>query len=249
MAAPDYFAQLVLLQPPGKALPREEDTDWGRLLRGLSLEFERVDARARKLIIESDPRTTLELLPDWERAYGLPDECLPAGDTVPERREALVTKLRDTGRQDLAYWYEVADILGWRVTIVEHRPFIVGINTCGDPLGGYPGRESGISPERWEQENAGLIGRLGPPEIRFWWHVIVHGSKIRWFRCGESALPERIMDWDIATVLECLMRRDIEAHTLLTFEYRPEYIVTLFRCGEHECGERLLRWEYDNTYY
>jgi uncharacterized protein YmfQ (DUF2313 family) len=89
MPGPDYFAQLVLLQPPGAALPRDEDTDWGRLLRGLSLEYERVDGRGDVLIMESDPRLTLELLSDWERAYGLPDMCTVAGTTLQERRASV----------------------------------------------------------------------------------------------------------------------------------------------------------------
>ena len=41
------------------------------------------------LIDESDPRSTLEMLNDWERAFGLPDSCTDAADTLAERQNAL----------------------------------------------------------------------------------------------------------------------------------------------------------------
>ncbi|MDR1946629.1 MAG: DUF2313 domain-containing protein [Desulfovibrio sp.] len=247
--AGDYLSMLRSLLPRGIAWSRSPGGRLSGLLHASAEELARLDAAVRLLPDEVNPLTTLAGLEDWERVLALPDECLPSGDTLSERREAVLAKLRDTGRQDMAYWYELAATLGWNVTIEEHWPFICGISQCGDPRAGWPGRESGMSPDRWEQEHAYPIARLGVPEIRYWWHVIIHGQKVRWFRCGESVCPERLLDWDLASVLECLMRRDKEAHTLLTFEYREEYIVTRFRCGDSECGDELLHWEYDETYY
>jgi uncharacterized protein YmfQ (DUF2313 family) len=195
MAGPDYFSQLVLLQPPGAALPRDEDTDWGRLLRGLSLEFERADGRAAVLIAESDPRLTSELLPEWERAYGLPDGCLPSGSTTQERRAAVLLKLRDTGRQDLAYWRELAELLGYDVDVEEFAPFVCAVSECGGP------------------------DMCGPEETRFWWQITVYGPRLILFRCGESAPPDRLGDWEPAYDLECLVNRYHQAHTLVTFAY------------------------------
>jgi uncharacterized protein YmfQ (DUF2313 family) len=249
----DYLGMLQALLPRGLAWTRALGALLARTLHATADELARVDAYARLLPDEVNPASTWGALEDWERVLGLPDECLPSGPTIAERREAVLAKLRDTGRQDLAYWYELAATLGWTVTICEHWPFECGIHLCGDPRGGYPGRAaSGMSPDRWEQEYAYPIGRLGPPEIRYWWHVVIHGQKLRWFRCSENVCPERLLDWDIATVLECLMRRDKLAHTLLTFEYREEYVLERFLCGEdkYQCGiDELLHWEYDMSYY
>ena len=63
----DYLSQLLALQPPGAALPREPESIWVRLLAALADGFERVDARSNDLVRESDPRSSIELITDWER--------------------------------------------------------------------------------------------------------------------------------------------------------------------------------------
>ena len=127
----------------------------------------------------------------------------------PCRSAAALAKLRDEGRQDLAYWYGVADSLEYDVTIEEHWPFCCGIHQCADP--------SGLTPEEIQAHPE--IGYLAVPEIRWWWNVIVHGDRLLRFRCGESLCGELLMDWRAAASLECVMLRDKLAHTLLTFTY------------------------------
>lgn len=78
-----YFLQLQALQPPGSALPRDTESVWSRLLGALSDELERVENRSEALVRESDPRTTEEMLTDWERVCGLPDECDPDSTSAP----------------------------------------------------------------------------------------------------------------------------------------------------------------------
>ena len=68
----DYLSQLLALQPPGAALPREPESVWVRLLAALADGFERVDARSNDLVRESDPRSCIELIADCERVCGLP---------------------------------------------------------------------------------------------------------------------------------------------------------------------------------
>jgi uncharacterized protein YmfQ (DUF2313 family) len=198
MSKPDYFEQLVLLQPPGAALPRDPDTDWGRLLQGLALEFERVEERSDSLIRESDPRSTLELLQDWERAYGLPDACAAGGYTIQERRAALVARVTDIGRQDADYYRALAAELGYDVDVTEFHPFICAYSECGGP------------------------DMLGGEESLFWWEVTVYGPRLTLFRCGASAPPDRLGDWLAAEDIECIILRDHQAHTLVTFNYTEE---------------------------
>ena len=108
----DYLSQLLALQPPGAALPREPESVWVRLLAALADGFERVDARSDDLVRESDPRSCIELITDWERVCGLPGECA-ADDSVtslqgrrrqrayPRRRPdpgVFQTPCRDRGR-------------------------------------------------------------------------------------------------------------------------------------------------------
>jgi uncharacterized protein YmfQ (DUF2313 family) len=218
----DYLSMLRGLLPRGLAWTRSPDAALTRALAAVAEELARVDASARLLRRETNPASTVNALEDWERVLGLPDGCLPAGSTLQERRDAVLARLRDAGRQDMAYWYALAETLGYDVTIEEHWPFCCAFHECGDPAAGWT-PESGMSLERWEQDVAWPIGRCGPPEIRYWWNVIVHGDRVILFRCGgESACPDYIMDWRGAESLECVMRRDRQSHTLLTFEYRSE---------------------------
>lgn len=100
--------QLFALQPPGQALPTTTDSVWGRLLDGLSLEYDRVEIRSGELVRESDPRQSVELLPDWERVCGLPGPCPIAWDsTLQARRIAVVAQLTGAGGQRIAYFEQV----------------------------------------------------------------------------------------------------------------------------------------------
>jgi uncharacterized protein YmfQ (DUF2313 family) len=72
-----YLSQWRALLPPGDALAREPGSVLERLLTVPAAEWARVDGRVEALLAESDPARTAEMLADWERALGLPDECYP----------------------------------------------------------------------------------------------------------------------------------------------------------------------------
>jgi uncharacterized protein YmfQ (DUF2313 family) len=77
MDASAYLSQLIGLLPPGDALAREPGSVLERLLSVPAAELARVDGRVEALLLESDPSQTAEMLADWERALGLPDQCYP----------------------------------------------------------------------------------------------------------------------------------------------------------------------------
>jgi len=72
-----FLDQLKALLPPGIALSREPDAALMAILGVSAGELAEVDGRASALLEESDPRTTLALFDEWERAFGLPDDCTP----------------------------------------------------------------------------------------------------------------------------------------------------------------------------
>lgn len=76
MDAEAYLRQFQAALPVGAAWPRAADATLTQLLAALAGEFARADARSENLVDESDPRGTVELLIDWERAYGLPAPCM-----------------------------------------------------------------------------------------------------------------------------------------------------------------------------
>ncbi|NVM78913.1 uncharacterized protein YmfQ (DUF2313 family) [Duganella sp. SG902] len=97
-------------------------------------QLDAVQASAAVLLQEMDPRTTVALLDDWERVYGLPDEGLMAATTVEERQARLVTKVNQTGGLSKAYIQSLLEQAGYTVIIDEPRGFFAGENACGDRL-------------------------------------------------------------------------------------------------------------------
>lgn len=98
----DYTAQLQAHLPPGKAWPRDQNSDVTKVLKGLSPELARVQARAAALLSEFNPGEAVEMLPEHENVNGL-----PSTGTVSQRQNALITKLRDDAGHnpaDYAAW-------------------------------------------------------------------------------------------------------------------------------------------------
>src|SRR5215467_8882156 len=108
----DYAQALISLLPQGQAWPRDPDSTLIRALTGIAYFYGFVDSRAGDLLeTESDPRLTLELLPDWERAWGLPDPCIKEPTSIQDRRNALVKKMTMVGGQSRQFFLDVAEDL------------------------------------------------------------------------------------------------------------------------------------------
>lgn len=158
MTADQYRYQLQALLPPGRLWDALRETgslaDW--LLAALAAEFAQVDGRAEALLDEADPRTVYELLAEWERVVGLPDPCVPAGQTVTERRNALVARLASRGGQSRAYFIALAATLGYTITIdeqVDGQPHRWRINTSATTITEFTCESPCIDPLRkWGNE-------------------------------------------------------------------------------------------------
>ncbi len=158
----DYTKALLALFPQGLAWPRNVEATLYKVVNGLAQVMGHVDGRAADLLtIESDPRVTDEMLPDWERNFGLPDLCLPyPPETVGERRTALVARMTMIGAQDRDFFTALAAELGQTINIHEYAPYMCGVSRCGDTRTSLYGADS--AHYRWQ---------LGPPEMRFHWTV------------------------------------------------------------------------------
>ena len=174
---------------------------------GLADYYGFVDGRAADLLErESDPRLTIELLPDWERNWGLPDPCFGEALSIDDRHRLLLMKMTLLGSQSRDFFItEVAKLLGYTITISEYAPFMAGVSQVGDT------REPPLNEYRWY---------IGPPEMRFYWTVHVGQTKLVWFRCGSGqAGVDPHLRIGLATDLECLLRRWKPAHTDIVFDY------------------------------
>lgn len=191
----DYAVALRNLLPQGLAWPTNPVSVLAKVIKGLAQIFGYVDGRAADLLeIETDPRLTSELLPEWERAFGLPDNCLPLPPTDEiTRRFNLVSKMTMLGDQSRAFFIARGSDIGERVTIREYAPYMCGVSRVGDT------RILSVENSdplffRWQ---------LGPPENRFYWTVKI------W---------ELLPNFKGADLF-CLLRRWKPAHTDVVFDY------------------------------
>lgn len=123
MAKSDLYRELLIkLFPKGKLWQFPEGSDSYKLLDGVKEELVRVDDRATQLRNEQDPRKALELLPDWEEEYGLPDECSTLADTIQQRRVNLLAKIRSTGGQSFQYFIDLFEADGVTIVITQEEP-------------------------------------------------------------------------------------------------------------------------------
>ncbi len=117
---PDKAANLLQLQallPPGAAWPRDPDAELTKLLDPPATELARIDAFREELRRELDPRTTTELLSDWEATCEL-----PSAGTLAERRDAVFAKVTERGGQSRPYFINLAAKLGFTITITNFAP-------------------------------------------------------------------------------------------------------------------------------
>jgi uncharacterized protein YmfQ (DUF2313 family) len=164
----DYAVALAQLLPQGQAWPRSPQSVLRQAINGLANYFGFVDGRAADLLErESDPRATIELLPDWERNWGLPDPCFTTPQTIGDRQQTLVRRMTLLGGQSRAWFAEVAAEIGYPLAIREFSPFMVGISRCGDTRA----LDDGVH-YRWE---------IGSSDMRFYWTTAPTQATLTWF--------------------------------------------------------------------
>ena len=90
-------------------------------------ELARASQRQDDLLREALPSSTDEMLSDWEATLAL----VPgAGDSLDDRRKAVIAKLLAGGNQSVQFYEELGDVLGHIITIKKFRPRL-----SGDPHG------------------------------------------------------------------------------------------------------------------
>jgi uncharacterized protein YmfQ (DUF2313 family) len=205
----DYAQALLELLPHGQAWPRDPDSTLVQACLGLADYWGVVDGRAADLLErESDPRYTIELLPDWERAWGLPDPCFPEAQSIGERQRMLVMKMTWMGGQSRAYFQKLMQWLGYgTVTIKEWAPFMAGVSRAGDTRN--PNDPSGQY--RWY---------IGPPEQRFCWSIEPGTVGLIWFRAGTGqAGVDHHLEFRVPQEMQCLLNRWKPAQTDLILDF------------------------------
>lgn len=188
----NYRAQLAALLPTGLAWPRDPNSTLQRLLAAWSKSFARVDERGQELVVESDPRAALVLLPDWARVAGVPDPCVDGAPTNDALRAQLLRRLTGINSPTPGYFVQLAAGFGFAITITEFRPTTVE-DDVDAPILDLPWAYT------W-QVNAALDGDVTPISV-------------------EDDVDALLESWNNNDALECLINRAKPAHTTTIFSY------------------------------
>lgn len=188
----DFTSALLGLLPRGRVWPKGLDSVHAQAVSCYSPTFQRLSDKALGLLVDAFPATTVDLLPEWESALGLPDPCAGTSPTLQARRNQVVARFTNSGGQSVAFFVAFAASLGYSVTITQYAPFRCGQAACGQPLGG----------EEWA----------------FTWAINSRLNTITTFRVGQSSAGEPLASWS-NTVLECELTAAKPAHTYLQFHY------------------------------
>lgn len=152
--------------------------------------FESVSESVRQVSDTIDPEQAGALLENWERVLGLDG----GGKLYQQRLAAVLAKINAIGGLSIAYFVQLAEAAGYRITIEEPQPFRAGENRAGD--------------------------RIAPEDIIWTWRVHVTGSsqQIWLFRAGRSRSGERLSEYS-DSVIESIFEDLKPAHTWVGFAY------------------------------
>jgi uncharacterized protein YmfQ (DUF2313 family) len=194
-SAYDYLRQFVRLLPRGRVWRRGAGSVQTADLLTLMPTWARLHGRANDLITEVFPCSTTEGLQEWESTLGLPDPCTGTLGTLQQRQAAVCAKFAARGGQSIPYFIDLAERLGFVITIETFRPFRAGISRAGERLYGAP----------WA----------------FVWRVHAPSTTVVWFRAGVSTAAEPLRSWG-NELLECTLNAYKPAHTVIIFAYGLE---------------------------
>lgn len=184
----DYRALLIKLFPRGRAWKIEHDTVTSQLMDAFGVELQRVDFAVDRLLTEADPRTTIDNLVEWEKEFGLPDECATLASNFADRRVALVRKILATGGQSEAYFRSLGPS-------ASDMHVTVGV------------------PTTLPMEVLGPVKGLA---FKFIWFVDLSDAQYKWASAGDPAgvpINEKVDSGNIV----CLLQKYKPAHTHIVF--------------------------------
>lgn len=189
LTSDDFLGALIDLLPRGRAW---QGRNLRQLLAGIADNFLRFQQRSCDLSeVESFPGTAVEMLPDWERALGLPDPCITDAQTIVQRQAAVIARLAGGFDPTAENFVALAASLGFTITITQFPPARFGIAHFGDRFGGA---------------------------YRFYWQVNAPLNTVNNATFGQSVFGERFRNWGNA-LLECTFETLKPDHTNIIFAY------------------------------
>ncbi len=194
----ERYTELILnFFPSGLAWQKDQGSVLHKLSSVIAPEFTKVDDAAKRLILEADPRTTWDLLTDWESMLGLPDSCTHSSNsdkpTLEDRRRIVLQKLTTGGGSNEDFFRQVCSQMGYNgIKVRSFYPYRMGTARMGDRFTNHG----------WE----------------YVFEVQSPNSLDRQFRMGQSRMGERLKQFG-NPALECTIKKLKPAHTTVIFNF------------------------------
>jgi len=97
-----------------------ENTNLRRMLKALAQELTRVQNKQYELSVEHRLDTTTNLIDEWEKALGIPDDCFKViGRTIEFRRKQIVAKFAKMNLTTEQDWIDLAKYFGYDIEIIH----------------------------------------------------------------------------------------------------------------------------------
>lgn len=188
--------------------------------RVLLSPFEWLYARAWHLALESNVQKVSELLPDWEREYGLPERCFTGEQSTAQRLTALRRKVAALPLSHPQDFVRVAADFGFTIEIEEPCIFECGYSECG----GY--------------HETGAAGQEAYVVVR------VQDSAETFFQIGTSELgSDRLYDLVGTADVLCFLRQELPGWVVAVPEEWINLAYWVTENGDYivdEYGNRLM---------
>ena len=205
-----YKQLLPGLMPKGRLWQIKDQPNLKALLDSFANELCRVEERANDLLDEADPRNADELISDWERLLGLPDECTPDDLDIAERRTQLLQKYTNIGGLSKEFYEFLGSQLGYTIVVENRVTFLVGRGTVGQPLTN-------------DFDNPLTVGEPIEQQLRvygwqFYFNAQLPIDAAEIFEVGDNTVGEPLVDYS-NELMECTIKKLKPANSGVTFTF------------------------------
>jgi len=116
----DVNAQILADMLPGGRLFDAKNingSNFRKMLEALAQELTRIQIKIYEISTEDDLETTTNLIEQWEKALGIPDECFSNTVSIDQRRKQIVAKFAKMNVQTEDDFISLAKYFGYNITI------------------------------------------------------------------------------------------------------------------------------------
>lgn len=169
-----------------------------RLFEGLAIQIKQAEDTMNDLTYEYDINCTTNLISEWERALGIPDECFTGTGTLEERRRDVLIKLASLGVSTQKDFVDLAARFGFKALV----------KTSGSAYGIFP-------------LDFPIAFFQYPQDARFTLYIILDAANVpEVFPFAVTRFPIPFYS-SVTNIIECLFRKLAPANVDVQFRYLP----------------------------